>query len=682
MRLAEGVHQALDRMDERLAAEAMTATDSERRQLVLEALSFVREQRSEVELRFRRAFQEGFETRLAPRRETAVATLLPERLSLLPQDELEERLALVRLAHRTHSRLDPDAALGIRVRLAALLDRAQFDEGAHPVSPEAVWEAMREALSVGSARPQALAVLLEAFEPGLTDSLGRLHRELNERLVAGGVVPVIRPAVQRAAAEPSRGPSTAARGEAAWQALARVGATGAAGVGDALGPEAASEEGVRVLLQRLAHGQPLARRQTRQLLADDQAVEALQESWPAATESLLALLTALQALPAAGTLRERLDAPLRDEGSALDRLTVEMVSMVFDAIDADARLAEGFKHQLMRLQVVAVKAALIDRGFFARRQHPMRRLLDRICEVGGDPALDTGHDGPLLAGVTLLVDRLLAGFVHELAVFDEALARLEDVVAEEAADQARVLAQAADVVDREDRRRRLAERATAAVTARLAAQPALPAFVRAFMMRWWPLALAADEPDEHARPSTLGLEVLDRLLWSLQVRHPTEIPTLASRLPALVRALQDGVLRAGVPDDEREGFFDALLRTHAALIAAAKRAPAGQPVPRAAAAVAPAPPLPDPPPPGDALLYRLVRGRLIDLVEREGDDPERFKLAWISPGRRLYVLSRHPARSLPVEAETLAAWFADGRARLVDEDGPLTRAIAAMDVES
>src|SRR5690606_16787532 len=66
---------------------------------------------------------------------------------------------------------------------------------------------------------------------------------------------------------------------------------------------------------------------------------------------------------------------VKEDGTPLDQMTVELVSVVFDYIYADKTLAEPVKHQLLRLQVVAVKAALLDRSFFARRQHPMRQLI-------------------------------------------------------------------------------------------------------------------------------------------------------------------------------------------------------------------------------------------------------------------------------------------------------------------
>ena len=50
------------------------------------------------------------------------------------------------------------------------------------------------------------------------------------------------------------------------------------------------------------------------------------------------------------------------KGTALDQLTAEIVSIVFDHLYADRRLPDPVKQQLLRLQIVALKAALISYG--------------------------------------------------------------------------------------------------------------------------------------------------------------------------------------------------------------------------------------------------------------------------------------------------------------------------------
>src|SRR5690606_40645556 len=64
-------------------------------------------------------------------------------------------------------------------------------------------------------------------------------------------------------------------------------------------------------------------------------------------------------------------------------------------------------------------------SFFARRQHPMRRLIDAITDLATDPDSEVAPGSPLVEGLAELVDWVLANFETDLAVFEEAQRRLE-----------------------------------------------------------------------------------------------------------------------------------------------------------------------------------------------------------------------------------------------------------------
>ena len=58
--------------------------------------------------------------------------------------------------------------------------------------------------------------------------------------------------------------------------------------------------------------------------------------------------------------------------------------------------------------------------------------------------------------------------------------------------------------------------------------------------------------------------------------------------------------------------------------------------------------------------------------------PRRYKLAWISPTRRLFVLSRYPQEARSLDRAALAGLFERGQARVVQpEASMLDRAIVA-----
>lgn len=725
LRLAEVVHEALDKMTDHLADEAMRSGGIEQRQALLEALSVVREQRTEIESRFRRSFNDVFERRMFKTRASAAsssdATSIQE-LSLVSDDEIDERLEVDRLVHRARSRLDPDEVLGIRARLGALIEREWFEENAHPASPQAVFEALKLALAEVTPRHDVKSALLDAFEPHVSANLNTIYVRVNERLKANQILPRIRavPQVSQAAGTPT--PNLAAASHAAAELAGAVPGAAGSGLGALAGagaPDAKAHWGVLTggesqtlpagaafgtLLQHLTQGQPSARLSAARMLSNPEMFGMADVPLPAVGGSLLDSLSALQAgsvqaaqqLPAdasaagmpAASLYALLSKPVYEQGSPLDQITVEIVSIVFDFIHGDRRLPDPIKHQLMRMQVVAVKAALIDRSFFARRQHPMRRLMDRISEIGADPDSELSPGSPLLVGLANVVDGILAEFEHDLTVFERALEQIEQLVHVQTAQCAQWLSPQTLQAEQQERMALARDAASAQIDMRIDATA--PPFVREFLSRRWVDVLAASHVDADQAGSAWddALRVVEDLLWSVAPKAPGEVVQLAQLLPKLIAALMRGVKQIDFPDHERQAFFDELLRAHTQAIAAAKSAPPG---PRRATPEASSPNGDSTPPHAaqsmsvgplegaDAeMLEPLVRGDRIELIDDDGD-MQCYKLAWISPARKLFILSRHPRQARCVDRDELAALLGRGRARVaVLEASVLERAIHAV----
>jgi len=65
----------------------------------------------------------------------------------------------------------------------------------------------------------------------------------------------------------------------------------------------------------------------------------------------------------------------------VDKLTIELVGMLFDHVMQDKQVPAEIKARLSRLQFPVLKAALMDAAFFASSAHPARRLIDRIAST-------------------------------------------------------------------------------------------------------------------------------------------------------------------------------------------------------------------------------------------------------------------------------------------------------------
>jgi len=706
-RLSKVIGEALTKMGDELSTLALDADDPKEQGLLLDAVDIVRQHRGEIELRFRRSFTNVFERRLFNRKaEDVSASAAGGMLELLDDAELQAKLEVDRLVQRSRGRLDPDEVLGIRARLAALVDREWFDEERHPASPDAVFEALKDSIAPLASEAGVRSTLLNAFEPHVSVELNQVYQSVNDRLRAGKVLPEIRPRIEgvgasrRKLADPV---SETARQDSVPGVRRRDsgdqigGATAGQGLpaGAALAV-AQLDARIEELLAEMSQGSVSARATATQILTNPDVFDAPQAPLASAPPKLLEALSRFAppsgALIAPEHLFEQIDSGARESASPLDQLTVEMVSMVFDYIYTDKRLADPIKQQLLRLQVVAIKAALIDRSFFARRRHPMRMLIDRICEVAAEPDLELDAHSPVATGIEQIVDSLLSGFDNDLATFDQAREQVDELLDQE---QHRRTAKLARIT-------KAAERAEAVLQAWSVArsrfvdrlEPDTPSFVKAFLDQWWSMVLAECEvsgPQSKIAPQEV-LELGEILIWSVAPKPPDEVSRLAGIVPRLIKGLTQGLTVVKVQESDRKTFFDALLQEHTRAIAAAKQGqvPARNashlklgsdgrirfnPATDAAPAVVSHEPL------AQAIsidLAELGRGDYIEVdIKGEGEFLA-FRLAWVSPAQQVFVLSRHPQGAMSLDRVKLVALFDHGRARIARRAMSTDSAIAAI----
>ncbi len=738
-RLSEVVSDALTRIADELTDSALRSLNRYEQQAMMEAVALVRSHREQMAATFRAAFIDCFERR-ARGLPQASAPVHDGELSLIDDSVLSGKLNVDRLVHRSRSRLDADEVLGMRARLAALLQREWFDENEHPAAPEAVYEALRQAVSAWSGEPAVQAAVLDAFEPHVTAQLNQVYHQANERLRMHQVMPRIRRPVLRARPADGRAPRAGTVGDAPADATAGI-ASGAGAAGRGVSPAAAAmmaagmapggaggggmgqagdaggaaiPDAIRFWqssLEQLGLGVPAARDAVARMLTDPDSFGVADLPLPAAQPPLLQSLSGLQSsdtiVGVAGMPSGRLGAQLaaqvsdraRDQGSPLDQLTVEFVSMVFDYIYADSRLGDLVKHQLLRLQVVAVKAALIDRSFFARRAHPMRQLIDRITEMATDPDVDFSAGAPLSSGLAELIGWILATFDQDLATFDEALRRLADLGEQEQQRRAAQIAELTREAERAEHRAQEVARAQRQLQQRC--DESTPAFLKQFLGDWWALVIAeltVIEPTPERVSVAEAMQVAEALIWSVAPKLADEVSRLAVMLPRILQGLGRGLSVIAMPEAPRKAFFNELLRVHTDAIASAKSAP----VQRVAVFNATArvrmrsdgelqfqptrtfePTITRPSEVLEPAPLAQARGRLAGQVQRgdrlEIDDDDgqtlRFKLAWISPSQKLYVLSRHPGDARSLDAVAFARLFESGRARVIERHSATDTAI-------
>ncbi len=706
--------------EQELGRLALDITDREERQKVIEAMSILRSNRAILPSRFAGVFAELFSIRLLDKEppRTQLTEIDLSALSLVDDSLLLDQLAVDRIATRSRNRLGSESVLGMRARLAALLGREWFGESDHPAAPNTLFEALRAALSEHAGRI-VNRVLLEVLEPHLTPALEKAYNDANEFLKREGVLPVVRPKV---ASVPASRAATATAVPGASAA--------AAGAGTAAGGHRLTVEQESVLLaelsrfvQQLSQRQPQAQQEVARFLCDParfgQEAPAMSAPVPQLLDALHRLQVAAPADPSREAARQQgLGAATRAFGTSLDQITAETVALVFAFIEDNLRLPETLKKELKRLKIAGIKAALIDRGFFARRDHPMRQLIDRVCEIGEDPEFDSTEQAPLLVAIARLIDRVNAGFERDLTIFAQAADELERAVADESLRREKKLAECAAHAERTEALALACEAARNELRARVPAE--CPAFVRAFFDDTWSAVIArarvsGDDPERAVR----SMAIAERLLWSIAPRKPEEIPELAAALAGLVGDLRRGLESDEIEPEARDGFLRELMAVHTSRIAEAKDielqrerrraarraaaasgattlfgvtafaptvigspdASAGTPAAGTAAPVAattmPADPAPAMPSLEELLQVRFQRNDQVEVIDPNGP-PRRYRLAWVSPGRTLFILARRPGEQWPLPRKELNRMLEEGKARVVELRPAVEQALDAM----
>jgi hypothetical protein len=682
-RLAAGLGSGLAALPDQLYAQGTGSRSLAEHRILGEAVGHVRACKAQIAETFEREFASLFENKARPRQSVSSAEMSLSQATLVDHAVIEQHIALGHLVRKTRDELDGMELYAIETRVGELVAGARLEGEANPVGPETAFEALRRACDVVPADGAVRMALMNALQPHIGLALGELYRELNELLAQEGVSRKIRHAVEKSTLAKAGGGGGAPAVESQKLTLSQ-----ALSLRDLLPTSTSRPMDLASIMRAYLQGPPETRQYGARMLADPDGSLFAEAMTTPVDAGLLTQLSALQSAAAPGTdlatgagdLLAILQHLGHMQHHPLDKLTGELVAVVFDHLLHSRDLPEAVKAEIARLQVVAFKAALLDRSFFARREHPLRELLTAITDAATDPQTDSAPDGRFVAGLRAIVDDVLARFSDDVAIFADARARLATLVTELRQESEREVEKLAVEVAGEER---VAEaRAHAAVEIGRRTSADTPEFVRRFLADTWMRAITdATAPGDAGEDGwDARLKLVDDLLWSLAPKQATDVPRLTAMLPQLVAGLSRGMQAVATPEATQRTFLDELMHAHAALLqAAGARRPVAAdeaPVPPAApATVAPepvaAPEAADDKPPD------VEQGMLIEFTDVE--PPVRARLMWISPKRTVYVFIIHGVKTRRMSPRELAEALRAGTARVVKEgEAIVERALEAV----
>jgi|GEM_PF-4632325 len=709
--LGEALTHMLDKVDDALFEMAEKAESDSAQQAHFDAMRAVRRSRGDLEEAFQTSLRQAYEG-FAARRGQAPAKEEDDRgqeaeLSLVADEEIEESLAITNMVGKVHN-LGREELFALNKRLAALLKVERIDEEGSPFSPETIVHAFKDACGSLEAGLQVRLIVFKLFDRFVIGELPTIYEDLNGLLRYHDILPEIRIQVPRQPRGAARGgPETGGAGAQA---------TGAGG--DLL-----------QLLQQVA-GTANLDTGTGQLHAVLPRLTALQQASGTGGAEVGGVSAA--SAESANIIRQLRASGLAGEMGQLDRLTMDMVATIFDYAMADRDIPDRFRALVGRLQIPVLKVALMDKGFFARKTHPARRVLDALSESALLSPEQASNE--LFDKARQAVDRITEEFEDDLTCFEEEAERLEEAISSH---RSRVSQTESAATESEARKERVSAgraRVMEELDGRLEGRD-VPSAVDEFLRTHWAsyLLMCYVRDGELSEAWEAALTTVDRLLSSLEPRDTREERrTLAKQLPDLLGRLREGMDAIALPDSEREAFLEALAARHRDVVTGrAARPPSAPGASASKVARSPAggtgkspdegsgePTWPDSPSteavlrqlgfPEEAIqellspdgtteevtldggagqaeedsytdvVRKLPEGTWLEFHDEE-HGPERAKLAWVSQSTGTYLFtdwqgSKYADKSL----HGLAAELRRGNARIVEDSSFLDRAINSL----
>ena len=652
----------------------------------LTALRDLRRARTQVSQRFELAMVNGF------RRLTGALPSESEGLvlSLLEDDALEEQLVNEQMSESL-TRLHAPALELIEKRLAVLLQRAQVAADENPVGPMHLAEDMRYALHAVELSTSVRIVLYKFLERELGSALGPLYAQLNASMVGAGILPQLKPTKRVEAApqpaqamvgnpvDPAANASTYAVSGPADQVLFSnlIGMLQSwrQNLGSALpghAPDGAQNLRAVDMMSVLSMMQPDPPPSLQQALGD----------------SRLSLAEQLRREVLAGA--RRLGMGGDDVGLAnTEEEAVDLVGMLFDVLLDERHFEPDVRSKIGRMLVPYVKVAVQDRRMFLYKGHPARRLLNAVAEACEGNNGEGAHERELLDRVDSTIDRLVAEYNEDIAIFETLEMELRAFMEQQRKRIEIAERRAAETQRGRERLEQAREEAAADVDRRRGLRmmpPALDEFaVRYTGHHLTQVILREGRDSQHYAESLRALEGL------LVAFDHAELGTPPEHLPALER---DPLLAifgsSGVAGPAAEEALATLRLTLAQVAAGEETAaneahlPAPEIEPVAAPAIEPVLALV-----GnkdeldfDAAMADRMRalpvGTWLQLTSESGR-VEPAKVSWISPiSSRLLFVNRRGIRVLVASAEELAAMAKLGKVQLREADNAFEDAMHHM----
>jgi hypothetical protein len=537
--------------------------------------------------------------------------VVEEQMELMDANTMRTRTVAAKAGSRIMGKVE-DQLRSLHVIVRFLTGKQQLSITFNPFTPDVFVQALLAAGEELGLNEEAWEFYLRAFEPPLAEEIARIHDALLDHFNRHGLDARV---IRREVAARQAAERAAQAAQQASQQAAQQGGTGTGGGGGyggsgyvddsgfastipggmagpvtmpmntlpgalsgiAAGPGAAGKGGMRFdapradanlvlgsLVSRLqadAHGLPMPAL-PRNSPPEPALLSAVNEFQQLGLQGLAGASLASSQTGAEAAWRGHL---IEKSTRTVDKLTIELVGMLFDHVMQDQQVPDEIKALLSRLQFPVLKAALLDADFFAASAHPARRLIDRMAStaMGWEPYGDENERFRL--EIERIVKEVLARFDKDLSVFEKLLQEFEAFIGDIGPRENDPVARAKRALEEAEKREILVINTTIQVR-RAFEKVELEPYLRDFLVGPWVQVLVAAtlRDSETAGFSKRFREAIHDLVWSVLPKANNEDrKRLTQLIPNLIRVLRDGMALTRVPEHEQQTFLRQLMESHA-----------------------------------------------------------------------------------------------------------------------
>jgi hypothetical protein len=254
----------------------------------------------------------------------------------------------------------------------------------------------------------------------------------------------------------------------------------------------------------------------------------------------------------------------------IDKLTIELVGLLFDRIQRDRHVPDAIKEQLARLQFPLLKVALSDPELFAESRQPARRLLDRIASTSIGWSSEGEDNQRYFEQVCAAVDSVVNSTGDASEAFERALEQFDRFLDEERTRDDDPIARARRALADAENREIVAIKATMQVRSAFDGVQ-LESYLRDFLLDVWVRVLVEASTREKTEPGLVRryLDAIPDLVWSVQPKiNPGDRKRMIGTIPNVLALLREGLNQIEWPAERIQQFFGKLMNSHASAVKA------------------------------------------------------------------------------------------------------------------